>query len=136
MNRRGIYYPNRPLTEAKQPKPVSKSRVLLICGCVVCGVGTITAILALTLPYWVYFSETMETTVAGLTDPTEVKVFYGLLKYCLMMKATHLDIDRCDDRTTGDLLGKLVIMETLTQLAFFRNLQRAVIGPSATLTGR
>ena len=109
MNRKGAYYPNKHLIDAKKSKFLTKSRVLLICGCVVCGFGTILAILALTLPYWVYFTETMETTVAGLTDPTEVKVFYGLLKYCLMMKATHLDIDECTDRQTDDLLGKNLI---------------------------
>ena len=33
-------------------------------------------------------------------------------------------------------LGKFWIAKSTTQLAFFINLQRAVIGPSATLTGR
>lgn len=104
LNRRGVYYPNRDVTDPKK-SPITKSRILLICGCLVCGVGTVTAILALTLPYWVYINETMETTVAGLTDATEVKYYYGLLKYCLVMKATHLDVDVCADRGRDVLQG-------------------------------
>ena len=85
--------------------PISKSQILLICGCTVCVVGIVTTALALTLPSWVYVNETMETTVAGLTDATEVEYYYGLLKYCLKMKATHLDLDTCDNKGTSDWSG-------------------------------
>lgn len=108
MNRRGTYYPNAQLIELKKSQSVTKSRILLICGCLVCGVGTITAVLALTLPYWVYITETMETTVAGLTDATEVKYYYGLFRYCLLMKATHLDRDECGSRNISEFSGKVL----------------------------
>ena len=117
MNRRGVYYPNRDVSDPKK-SPVTKSRVLLICGCVVCVVGIVTTILALTLPYWVYISETMETTVAGLTDATEVEYYYGLLKYCLKMKATHLNMDVCDSRGTGNLPGNIYSFQFIRQESY------------------
>ena len=112
MKRRGVYYPNRDVSGPKKP-PITKSRVLLICGCIGCAVGIVTTALALTLPHWVYINETMETTVAGLTDATEVEYYYGLLKYCLKMKATHLNLDVCDSKGTIDLLGKLFLFNFL-----------------------
>ena len=100
---------------ASKKKDVDISRILLIVGCALASSGFITSLLALTLPYWIHVTETMETTVAGLTDDTEVDYFYGLMRYCLVMKATHLDRYECRSRTLGQLEGQLLTLTSITK---------------------
>lgn len=94
------------VNDNSKKKGLDISRWLLISGIIVCGVSMVTAVLAVTLPYWIYVSGVMETTVAGLTDPTDVTYFYGLLRYCLRMKATHLNTDECKSKVWSSLTSK------------------------------
>jgi hypothetical protein len=88
----------------KERKDISKW--FLIPGSVLCGISILMSVLAVSLPYWVSVNDVMETTVAGLTDDTDVTYFYGLLRYCLKMKATHLDTDECKGKNYSSLTGK------------------------------
>lgn len=84
------------------------SKWFLIPGSILCGISILTSILSVSLPYWINVNEVMETTVAGLTDDTDVTYFYGLLRYCLKMKATHLDTDECKAKDYSSLTCKEV----------------------------
>ena len=71
------------------------SRFCAVVGCAFNLTSSVTALLALFLPFWVYVNDVLRTTAYDLTEPTNVIYNYGLVQYCLKLKSTHLDINEC-----------------------------------------